>query len=199
MTLPNKLISFFIELAKTIAIVFILAFVIRYFFIQPFVIEGSSMEPNFHNRQLILIDKISYRFHEPKRGDVVVFESPQNPSVFYIKRVIGLPGQHILIKDGDVYIDGEKISEPYLEKGQKTSIQGFDTNTVDEKIPQDEFFVMGDNRDQSSDSREWGLLKRNAIAGKFMVVIYPRNKWYSYTNQNSSIFSQVEHQHSYQF
>ena len=192
----NRILAFFIELAKTIAIVFILAFVIRYFFIQPFVIEGSSMEPNFHNRQLILIDKISYRFHDPKRGDVIVFESPQDPSVYYIKRVIGLPGQHVLIKDGDVYVNGKKLSEPYLTKGQKTSIEGYESNTIDEKIPNDEFFVMGDNRDQSSDSREWGLLKRSAIAGRFMVVLYPRNSWYSYTNQNSSIFSLEERQHS---
>lgn len=172
-------LNFSLELVKTVAIVFTLAFVIRYLLIQPFVIEGSSMEPNFHNRQLIIIDKLSYRLREPSRSDVVVFESPQNMNVYFIKRIIGLPGDSIRITQGEVYINGNKLNEPYLKPDQKTSIEGSDLGTLEKTLSQNEFFVMGDNRDQSSDSREWGILPRKNIVGRFWFVIYPRNSWYS--------------------
>ncbi|MDO8513086.1 MAG: signal peptidase I [bacterium] len=196
--MANKFLIFFIELLKTVAIVFVLAFIIRYFVIQPFVIEGNSMEPDFHDRQLILINKLSYRIHNPNRGDVIVFESPQNHSIYYIKRIIGIPGDEIQLKEGDVYLNGEKIDEPYLSLGQKTTADTSATGTLDVTVGRDQFFVMGDNRDQSSDSREWGLLDKNLISGKFLVVIYPRDSWYSQANQNASEFSQLKYQHSSQ-
>ena len=167
-----RFFSFFIELIKTVAIVFVLAFIIRYFFIQPFIIEGSSMEPNFHDRQLILIDKITYRFQQPKMGDVVVFESPQNHAIYYIKRIIGLPGDKVSVKNGEVYINNAKITEPYLEDNQKTIVDGSEAGVLELKVPNDQYFVMGDNRDASSDSREWGFLEKKYIAGKFLLVIY---------------------------
>ncbi len=195
-----KFFSFFIELLKTVAIVFVLAFIIRYFFIQPFIIEGSSMEPDFHDRQLILIDKITYRFHGPKLGDVVVFESPQNHAVYYIKRVIGTPGDQVTIKGGAVYVNNQKISEPYLKNGQKTIIDGTETGVLDEKIPANQYFVLGDNRDASSDSREWGILDKSLIAGRFMVVIYPRH-WYGTNSSKLEIrkSSKVGYQPTFQF
>lgn len=180
----NKFLSFFIELIKTVAIVFVLAWVIRAFVIQPFIIEGSSMEPNFHNKQLILIDKISYRIHSPRRGDVIVFESPQNHAVYYIKRIVGLPGDQVTIKNGGVYVNNQIDTEAYLAPGQKTIVEGSEVGSLEVKVGPDQFFVLGDNRDASSDSREWGLLDRNLIAGRFLVVIYPRH-WYKQSKTSS--------------
>lgn len=195
----TKFFSFFLELIKTVAIVFVLAFIIRYFLIQPFIIEGSSMEPNFHDRQLILVNKISYRFQQPKLGDVIVFESPQNHSVYYIKRIIGVPGDEVAIRDGSVFVNNQQISEPYLKKDQVTTADGSGSGVLDEKIPANQFFVLGDNRDASSDSREWGFLDRNLIAGKFLVVIYPTKAWYGQTSTDMNKFSQLTHQPIYQF
>ena len=181
----SKFFSFFIELVKTAAIVFILAWIIRAFVIQPFIIEGSSMEPNFHNKQLILIDKLSYHIHSPRRGDVIVFESPQNHAVYYIKRIVGLPGDQITIKNGEVFVNNKKDPESYLSQGQKTIVGGSETASLEEKVGPNQFFVLGDNRDASSDSREWGLLDKNLIAGRFMVVVYPRH-WFKQAKNNSS-------------
>lgn len=192
----SKIIAFFIELLKTVAIVFILAFIIRFFIIQPFIIEGNSMEPNYHNRQLILIDKLSYRFHQPKRTDVIVFESPQNHAVYYIKRVIGLPGQIVTIKDGDVYINDAKLSEPYLASGQKTTVGNDPAQPFSITVGANQLFVMGDNRDQSSDSREWGLLDENLISGKLLVVIYPRDAQIM-SSQAENKSSQLGYQHPF--
>lgn len=193
----SRFYGFMIELLKTIAIVFVLAFIIRYFLIQPFIIEGSSMEPTYHDKQLILIDKISYRISAPKRGDVVVFESPQNHAIYYIKRIIGLPGDEVTIKNGSVFVNGKQIEENYLARGQKTTVEGMSSAELDQKVGKDQYFVMGDNRDRSSDSREWGLLDKELIAGKLLVVIYPRDS-YSF-NSETRKFGLLKHQPTFQF
>lgn len=144
---------------------------IRVFVAQPFVVDGLSMFPTFHNGDYLIIDELTYRLAEPTRGDVIVFRYPNNPSVFYIKRVIGLPGETVKIARGQVTIlktDGSTLTldEPYV-------VEEDATYTSDSTLGPDQYFVMGDNRPKSSDSRVWGPLPKNDIIGKAFVRIFP--------------------------
>lgn len=148
---------------------------IRYFIIQPFFVLGASMEPNFKNGDYLIINEISYRLNKPARGDVIVFKYPNNPSQYYIKRVIGLPGEIITISDEKIVIknkenpDGFTLKESYLPNigtnGNVSTTLGFD-----------EYFVLGDNRGASSDSRIWGPLKEKFIVGKALLRAFPFDK-----------------------
>ncbi len=164
-------ILFIYDVFKTVSTVLGVAFLIRFFLIQPFYVSGPSMEPNFHNNQYIIVDQVSYRFSSPDRGDVVVFKWPQNIAVSFIKRVVALPGETIEVRDGEVYIyntqnpNGTKIDEPYLNSDTPTNVR--------RTLGKNEYFVMGDNRYNSSDSRNWGPVGRHLIVGKVWVVIYP--------------------------
>jgi len=156
--------KFFLEILE---IVIILAFLlpIRIFLFEPFFVKGSSMEPNYYSFDYLIVDKISYQFTEPKRGDVVVFHPPFDNKVYYIKRIIGLPGERVVIKDSKIFIyskenpQGKELKEPYL---QEHYTSGNKDITLNEK----EYFVLGDNREVSSDSRSWGPVKRERIIGK---------------------------------
>ncbi len=159
------------SLFQSIATTLLLAFAIRFFVVQPFVVEGSSMEPNFYDSEYILIDKLSYRLRPPARGDVVVFHPPTSPSQNYIKRIIGLPGETVKVIDGQVAVNGQLLEEEYLRTG-KVGV-GSAVDNVLTTLAQDEFYVMGDNRDHSSDSREWGALKRQNIEGRTWLIVFP--------------------------
>jgi len=169
----SSVAKFLIEFLKTAIIIGLIAFVIRYFLVQPFIVEGASMEPNFHNNNYLLIEKVSDYFSDPKRGDVVVFRYPENLEINYIKRIIGVPGDRVAIKDGEVEIfpqnnsEGITLDEDYLLPGTTTR------GDVDVILQKDEYFVMGDNRNNSSDSRDWGVLPKNNILGKAWVIIIP--------------------------
>ena len=144
---------------------------IRAFVVSPFVVDGDSMHPTFENLDYLVIDEILYRFKAPARGETVVFRFPLNPSVFYIKRIIGLPGETVSINHGIVTIisaDGEKmtLAEPYIVNEDATY-----TNNVT-LLPK-EYFVMGDNRPNSSDSRVWGPLPRKNIVGRVDLRLLP--------------------------
>lgn len=175
--------SFFQSVLVTIT----LAVVLRLFVIQPFIVDGASMEPNFHNQEYIMIDKLSYRFHTPKRGDVVVFHPPTNPSENYIKRVIGLPGETVSIDNFQVKINGNAVSEPYLDSAQRiTQPLGLARS---ELLGEREYFVLGDNRQHSSDSREWGPLKLDEIEGRTWFVIFPVNDFHVVATPNYDLKS----------
>lgn len=144
---------------------------IRVFIAQPFVVEGLSMFPTFDDKDYLVVDELSYRFETPERGDVIIFRYPGNPSVFYIKRVIGLPGEKIAIDHGVVTViktDGsrETLDEPYVVAEDATY-------TLNTALGADQFFVMGDNRPKSSDSRVWGALPKEDIIGRAFVRVYP--------------------------
>ncbi len=144
---------------------------VRVFIAQPFVVEGLSMYPTFKDKDYLIIDEISYRFNNPVRGDVVVFRYPGNPSVFYIKRIIGLPGETVSIERGIVtvtHVNGEKttLAEPYV-------IDEDATYTLDAMLGNEQYFVMGDNRPKSSDSRVWGPLPKEDIIGRAYFRVYP--------------------------
>jgi len=134
-----------------------------------FRIEGQSMEPNLHDGEYVLIDKISYLLHAPERGDVIVFVPPNNERD-YIKRVIGLPGDTVEIRSGQVYVNGVALDEPYLK------------NTINNDMPahmveEGRYFVMGDNRNNSSDSRSFGAIAPQSIVGRAWLVYWPPSDW----------------------
>lgn len=134
-----------------------------------FYVRGSSMEPSLHNGQYLIVSKISYLFGEPRRGDVVVFVAPGNGKEDYIKRIIGLPGEEVEIRDGAVWINGYRLEEPYL----KSPIPYTGSWT----LGPDEYFVLGDNRANSSDSHSWGPLPRKNIIGKAWLCYWPPQYW----------------------
>lgn len=137
--------------------------------LQPFTVQGQSMEPTLHNHQFILVEKVSYWFRSPERGDVVVFRYPDDPSQDYIKRVVGLPGDHVQIKNGAVYINAHRLSERYIAAPPDYS----GCTYCDVRVPKGSLFVLGDNRDNSSDSHEWGMLPRGNIIGRAMLAYWP--------------------------
>ena len=160
---------------KEIAIFLVLAVVIvlpiRLFVAQPFVVEGESMHPTFESGDYLIVDELSYHLHQPRRGDVIVFRYPNDPSVFYIKRIIGLPGETVSINQGQVTVtktDGSKItlSEPYIVDEDAT----YSGST---SVGPGQYFVLGDNRPASSDSRVWGLLPQKDIVGRAFLRLLP--------------------------
>jgi signal peptidase I len=159
------------DLIKFAALALAIVIPIRTFIAQPFVVSGSSMFPTFHDKQYLIVDEISYKIKGPHRGDVVVFKYPKNPSVFFIKRIIGMPEETITIANGTVTItnkehpEGIKIQEPYI-------FENF-TTTKTYTTGKDEYFVMGDNRNHSLDSREWGILPRKNMTGRAFLRLLP--------------------------
>ncbi len=167
-----QVIGSVLEFIKTVAIIVLIAFFVRFYLVQPFVVEGSSMEPNFHNGEYLLVDKVSYRIGEPKRGDVIVLHPPSAPQLNYIKRIIALPGEQIDIRNGQIFVNQAQIDEPYIPNEQ-TLVRNQQAANLSQKLGSNEYFVLGDNRDHSSDSREWGMVPRENIIGRAMLVVFP--------------------------
>jgi len=134
-----------------------------------FVVDGISMEPTFETGEFLLISRMNYLFGEPQRGDIVVFHSPTNPKEDFIKRVVGLPGETIEIRDRRIYIDGTQLDEPYLVDACSEAM----CQTSIWQVGQDEIFVLGDNRNFSSDSRSFGAIKQSLIVGEAIIRYYP--------------------------
>ncbi len=177
--IPNvksEILAFVWETIKVVVISLAIILPIRYYLVQPFFVKGASMEPNFEDGDYLLVDEISYRFSMPARGDVVIFRYPQDPSQFFIKRIMGLPNETIEIKDNKVIIhnksrpEGFVIEESYLAPQQKT----LGNSTI--KLDDNEYFVLGDNRLQSSDSRRWGPVNQSLITGKAFLRPWPFTK-----------------------
>ncbi len=153
------------ELVETLLLTLIIFLLIR-FAVQNFRIEGFSMEPNFHDGEFLLVNKLVYMLHPPERGDVIVLKYPPVPSRDFIKRVIGLPGDRIEIINGKVYINGDALDEPYpLNEGSY--------NYGPVTVGPDEYFVLGDNRNNSSDSHSWGMLPVKDVVGKAWIAYWP--------------------------
>ena len=163
-------LSFGLEIVKTVIISLAIILPIRYFIIQPFMVDGASMEPNFFDNEYLIINEISYHFTEPQRGDVIVFKNPENESQFFIKRAIALPGEKIRIKDGNVYIQ-LKTENKFIQIDESDYLpettQTFGDCEV--TLEKNEYFVLGDNRRNSKDSRIIGPIKENLIMGKVWI------------------------------
>jgi len=160
------------EITKIVIVALAIVVPIRYFLFQPFFVKGQSMEPNFENGDYLIVDEISYRFKDPQRGEVVVFKYPQNPSQRYIKRIIGLPGELLEIKDGKVMVFNEK-GEQVLNESNYLSPDLQTFGDIQVKLGNNEYFVLGDNRPASSDSRRWGTLPREDIIGRVFIRAWP--------------------------
>ena len=163
--------SFFLfvwEILKIVLIALVIVIPIRYFLFQPFIVKGQSMEPNFENSNYLIVDELSYRFRDPQRGEVVVFRYPRNVSQRFIKRIIGLPGEKIEIEAGVVMVNGKILDESkYLLLGVQTS------GDIQISLDENEYFVLGDNRISSFDSRQWGTLPRKNIIGRVYFRAWP--------------------------
>ncbi len=166
-------ISFIIEWTKLFLLALAIVIPIRVLLFQPFVVSGASMDPNFHNADYLIIDELSYRLREPERQEVIVFKYPNNPSLKYIKRVIGLPGEKVEIVNGQVFVtSGNKtfqLEEPYLS--EETKQTWTNNNNFSVELGQNEYFVMGDNRNFSSDSRIWGPVPKKNIVGRVFIKL----------------------------
>ena len=160
------------ELVKFAFFAFLIVLPVRLFIAQPFIVAGHSMDPTFADKDYLIVDEISYRFKDPARGDVTIFRYPKNPKIFYIKRIIGLPGETVEVKDGKIIIknaenpDGLALTEPYIN-------DDFKREEYAQTLKEDEYFVMGDNRSSSSDSRYWGALPKKNIIGRAFLRLFP--------------------------
>lgn len=160
------------EIVRFSLIAILIVIPIRMFIAQPFIVSGASMDDTFHSGEYLIVDQLSYYFKQPTRGDVIVFRYPRDPSKFFIKRVIGLPGDTITIESAQVRItntdhpDGFILEEPYIKSMASAP-------RMTEILGDREYFVMGDNRDQSSDSRSWGVLQEERIVGRALVRLFP--------------------------
>ena len=161
------------EWAQVVIIALVIALPIRWYVAEPFIVNGASMDPTFATGQFLIVDRLTYRFESPKRGDVIVFEYPNDPSTYYIKRIIGLPGETVDIKDGKITVtnkahpEGFILDEPYL------ATEHLSHDTSSRTLSSTTYFVMGDNRAQSSDSRYWGPLESHFIIGRPIVRLLP--------------------------
>lgn len=166
--------NLFKEVLKFSLIAILIVAPIRIFIAQPFIVSGSSMEPTFQTKQYLIVDQISYRFEKPKRGEVVIFKYPNNLSTFFIKRIVGLPGETVKMIDGEVFIKNNASSEGFIVKESYIKEKTDDLFTA--VLGDNEYFVMGDNRMHSSDSRVWGPLDEKFIVGKAFLRLFPLNK-----------------------
>ena len=166
----------FVEILEVAAIAVVTVLLVRSFLVQPFLVNGASMEPNFSNNNYLLVDELTYRFREPERGEVVVFRYPGDESTFYIKRMIGLPGERVVIKNNEVIVynknnsNGLTLDEKYLPSGLMTR------GDTDKTLESNEYFVLGDNRSYSFDSRSWGILPQKDIIGLVRLRLWPINE-----------------------
>lgn len=174
--LGREVLAFFWETIKIVVISLVIILPIRYYVVQPFFVKGASMESNFEDGDYIFVDEVSYELGEPKRGDVAIFRYPLDQKQFFIKRVVGLPEETIEIKDNKViiynkqYPQGMVLQEPYLDPGQET------LGSLRTKLDDNEYFVLGDNRAKSSDSRRWGPVNRELITGKAFIRLWPLSR-----------------------
>lgn len=172
----KRLTSFFLDTLEVVVFSIAIFLFIYLLVLQPHKIKGDSMVPNFLNGEYLLTDKLTYRFGEPQRGDVIVFEAPGTNGEEFIKRIIGLPGESILIKQGKIYINGKLLSEAYIPSTSPTDSGNFLKEGQETLIPNDKFVVFGDNRRASSDSRAWGFVAKDKITGRAWVIYWPISK-----------------------
>jgi signal peptidase I len=173
----KAVVKFALELLQILAISLVIILPVRYFLIQPFYVKGASMEPNFFDHEYLIIDELSYRLREPVRGDIVVFKYPKDPKQYFIKRVIGLPGETVEIIDGKIRIYNKEHPNGYFldETGYIDGV--FTSSRQIVPLKKDEYYLMGDNRPASLDSRIFGPVERSHIVGRVLLRGYPVDRW----------------------
>jgi signal peptidase I len=169
-------LNFTWEILKIVIISLAIIIPIRYFLIQPFFVKGASMDPNFLDGDYLIIDEISYRFDEPQRGEVVIFRYPLDSSQFFIKRIIGLPSETVKIKDGKVIIYNQESGQEFVLDESAYLEESYTPGNLEITLGNSEYFVLGDNRDASSDSRKWGGVNKRYITGRAWIRAWPFNR-----------------------
>ncbi|KPJ56786.1 hypothetical protein AMJ49_03890 [Parcubacteria bacterium DG_74_2] len=172
MKIIKETLAFIWEVVKIAIIAAIIVIPIRYFIFQPFIVKGASMEPSFFDRDYLVVDEISYRFHPPQRGEVIVFKYPQNPSQRFIKRIIGLPGETVEISEGRIIISKDGYSW-ILDETDYVPESFLLLKSIKVSLEKDEYFVLGDNRGHSFDSEDWGALPEDYIIGRVVFRALP--------------------------
>jgi len=176
MRIFRKVGSLFLD-AIEVTVIALAMFVVMYLFLfQPHQVRGSSMYPNLHDNDYLLTDKVTYRLREPKRGDTIIFRAPKNEEYDYIKRVVGLPGDTVRVSNGKIYINDQLLIENYLSSDSFTYGGRFWKENQSIPVPEDQYFVLGDNRSHSSDSREWGPVPKIILSARLGYVIGRQNK-----------------------
>lgn len=174
MEIARKVYTFLLDAAQTLLVAAAVFLVIYMFLFRPFEVNGESMHPNFLNSEYVLTNLVALRFGNPKLGDVVVFKAPPDPEKDYIKRVIGIAGDSVMVKEGDVYLNNQLLNQDaFLKSDVKTYPGAFLKEGMAVTVPPNEYFVMGDNRPYSSDSREWGFVKQDELIGESFLVYWP--------------------------
>ena len=165
---------FLVDTVQTLLIAASVFLVIYIFLFRPFQVNGQSMYPTFFDKEYVLTNLIILKFEKPKNGDVIVFKAPNNQEKDYIKRVIGVPGDTVSLRDNNVYLNNKKLDESaYLKDEVKTYAGTFLTAGKEITVPEKQYFVLGDNRAASSDSREWGFVKDSGVIGASFFVYWP--------------------------
>ncbi|MCX6785414.1 MAG: signal peptidase I [Candidatus Komeilibacteria bacterium] len=180
----QKFKEYFWEILKIVVISLIIIVPIRLYVIQPFIVEGDSMVPNFHNGEYLIVDEISYRFSEPVRGEVIIFHPPQDPKTYYIKRIIGLPGETVEFKNGKIYIYNTEFPQGQLLDEKLYLADSLANEEVKVTLKGKEYFVMGDNRNNSLDSRRLGPIAFDHIRGRAMLRAFPFNEFTVFKSPN---------------
>ena len=179
------------EIIET-GIIILLVFFAVHFSVQPFRVNGPSMQPNLHTNNLVIVNLLAYDFGSPQRGDIIVFHPPirGEESQYYVKRIIAIPGDTVTITPRAVYVDGHKLQEPYINSLGPAGLENL-TVVPRYKLGKDEYWVMGDNRTDSQDSRFFGPISRGSIIGKAEVVIWPMNSL-EWLRNYSDVFAAVK-------
>ncbi|GAC1567951.1 MAG: signal peptidase I [Ktedonobacteraceae bacterium] len=174
------------EIVETLALTLII-FLVIHFTIQNYQVDGPSMQPTIISNQYVLVNKQAYLFHPPQRGDVIVFYWPIDTTKDLIKRVIGLPGDTIVLTSTTVQVDGVVLKEPYVKTPYNPEARKW-------VVPANDYFVMGDNRPASDDSRDWGFVPKSYIIGKAVMIYWPLNSW-QIINTYPAVFSNIKPNH----
>lgn len=173
-----------LEIAKYTLISLLVVAPFRIFVAQPFIVSGESMSTTLEPQEYLIVDQLTYRRTEPVRGDVVIFKYPLDPSVYFVKRVIGLPGETVRIDHNVVTVQGSSMSEPLRLDEPYVSSVSPDTRSLEITLESDEYFVLGDNRKESSDSRVWGPLQRKFIVGRAFARVFPITKFAAFPGEH---------------
>jgi len=168
--------DFIWETIKVVVISLVIILPVRYFLIQPFYVKGASMQPNFYEHEYLIINEITYRLNEPQRGEVIVFKYPKDPSQYFIKRIIGLPGETVKISQGKITIINQNKPQGFILNEDNYLPNIFTQGDLNIDLAADEYFVMGDNRSASLDSRIFGPIKKSSIVGRTWIRGWPFNR-----------------------
>lgn len=172
----KSILDFVMDILETVVFIGSLFIVVYLFVMQPNQVKGASMDPTFNSGDYIFTSKITYKFRSFQRGDVVVFKSPKNPDIEYIKRIIALPGDRVMVKEEEVYVNGIQLKENYISAKTNLWDGGFSKNGEEIVVPDGELYVMGDNRPRSSDSREFGPITESSVIGQVFYRYFPSSK-----------------------